>query len=121
MDCRRRAQRAETHRPLTPPALPGAAFSRFSHSNGAGSARAALQASPCGQLDLEALSALSLASSRTTVCGTTGLAGQHRPVDRDAARVAALELRARGLTVEDIGQALGLSSGAVRELLEASP
>jgi DNA-binding NarL/FixJ family response regulator len=46
---------------------------------------------------------------------------QHRPVDRDTARAAAVELRARGLTVEDIGQALGLTSGAVRDLLEVKP
>ncbi|HEY1891986.1 MAG TPA: hypothetical protein VGG63_16400 [Steroidobacteraceae bacterium] len=43
---------------------------------------------------------------------------QHRPQSRDEMRVAAWELRQRGLTVEDIGSALRLSEGAVRELLE---
>lgn len=47
---------------------------------------------------------------------------EHRPQSRDAIRCAAVELRQRGLTVEDIGQALGLTSGAVRELLgETAP
>jgi len=42
---------------------------------------------------------------------------QHRPVDRATTRAAAVELRARGLTIEDIADALQLSEGAVRDLL----
>lgn len=41
----------------------------------------------------------------------------HRPLDRDAMRVAVYELAARGLTPADISQALSLSIGAVRDLL----
>jgi len=39
------------------------------------------------------------------------------PPDRDTARVAARELRARGLTAQDIAAALRLSTGAVESLL----
>ena len=45
---------------------------------------------------------------------------QHRPVDRDTARVAARELASRGLTPRDIAAALRLSEAAVRALLEVS-
>jgi hypothetical protein len=45
---------------------------------------------------------------------------QHRPQTRAEMRVAAWELRQRGLTVEDIGSALRLSSGAVCDLLGES-
>jgi hypothetical protein len=41
--------------------------------------------------------------------------------DRNALRAAAVELRARGLTARDIGQALGLAEQAVRQLLERQP
>ena len=48
------------------------------------------------------------------------LAGRdrYRPLDRDTARAAAVELRARGLMPADISAALKLSEAAVRELLE---
>lgn len=48
------------------------------------------------------------------------LAGRdrHRPSDRQTLRAAVVELRQRGLTHRDIGQALELSEAAVRELLE---
>jgi predicted transcriptional regulator len=46
---------------------------------------------------------------------------RHRPAARATLRAAAVELRQRGLTVEDIGQALGLTSGAVRDLLQNYP
>ncbi len=42
----------------------------------------------------------------------------HRPQDRATLRAAALELASRGLTHADIAAALGLSCGAVRDLLE---
>lgn len=42
---------------------------------------------------------------------------QHAPPDRETARVAAHELRSRGLTIADIAQALRLSEGAARNLL----
>lgn len=42
---------------------------------------------------------------------------RYRPLDRDAARAAAVELRQRGLTVADIASALGISVGAVADLL----
>lgn len=41
----------------------------------------------------------------------------HRPKDREALRVAAIELRWRGLTARDIASALGLTEAAVRQLL----
>lgn len=40
-----------------------------------------------------------------------------QPPDRDTARVAARELRSRGLTPIDIADALKLSEAAIRELL----
>ena len=43
---------------------------------------------------------------------------RHAPQDRSLLRSAALELRSLGLTLTDIGDALRLSAGAVRELLE---
>lgn len=46
---------------------------------------------------------------------------RHAPQDRSLLRSAALELRSRGLTLTDIGDALRISTGAVRELLEDSP
>lgn len=49
---------------------------------------------------------------------TDARARQQPPPDRDTARAAAVELRSRGLTPLDIAQALGLSEGAVRALLE---
>ncbi|HJS89379.1 MAG TPA: hypothetical protein VJ738_05375 [Steroidobacteraceae bacterium] len=51
------------------------------------------------------------------------LAGRDRqsPPDRDAARVAARELRANGLTVADVASAIGISEGAVAELLGETP
>lgn len=42
---------------------------------------------------------------------------QHRPSDRSTLRAAALELRARGLTAQDIAQALRLSEAAIQALL----
>lgn len=44
-------------------------------------------------------------------------AEQYRPVDRDAMRCAAVELRQRGLLPADIAAALRLSESAVRDLL----
>ena len=61
-----------------------------------------------GTLGLEALAALA---------GADRSARQQPPLDRDTCRAAAIELRQRGLTVHDISQALGLSEGAVRNLL----
>jgi orotate phosphoribosyltransferase-like protein len=46
-------------------------------------------------------------------------AEQHRPTDIETLRAAALELRSRGLTERDVGQALRLDPSAVRRLLEA--
>ena len=40
-----------------------------------------------------------------------------KPLDRESARVAAVELSQRGLTPHDISQALSLSLGAVLDLL----
>lgn len=48
-------------------------------------------------------------------------AEQHRPHDKDAMRVAAVELAARGLTVQDVAAALRLSEAAVHELLREAP
>jgi hypothetical protein len=64
-----------------------------------------------GVLDLRALAALAGVDQ----------AARHReqsPPDRDKARVAARELRSRGLTPADIADALRLSPGAVEALLE---
>jgi orotate phosphoribosyltransferase-like protein len=44
-----------------------------------------------------------------------------RDQSRDEMRVAAVELRQRGLTPADIAAALRLSEAAVRELLERAP
>ncbi|HUN27397.1 MAG TPA: helix-turn-helix domain-containing protein [Steroidobacteraceae bacterium] len=57
-----------------------------------------------GRLDMRALGLLAGA--------------EHRPRDRETLRAAAVELRARGLTARDIGEALGLSERAVRVLME---
>lgn len=46
---------------------------------------------------------------------------QPRPLDRESARAAAVELRQRGLTVTDIAAALRISEGAVRQLLGEVP
>ena len=43
---------------------------------------------------------------------------RHRPADSQTLRVAALELRQRGLTERDIAASLSLTEGAVRQLLE---
>lgn len=43
---------------------------------------------------------------------------RHRPTDRATIRAAALELRSRGLTPQDIAQALRISEAAVRAMLE---
>lgn len=50
------------------------------------------------------------------------LAGRdrHRPHDRQTLRAAAVELRQRGLTYRDVGQALGMSESAVSALLGPS-
>lgn len=40
-----------------------------------------------------------------------------RPMDRESARAAALELRRRGLTAHDISAALSISLGAVLDLI----
>jgi hypothetical protein len=42
---------------------------------------------------------------------------RHRPLDRDAMRVAAVELASRGLTPRDVAAALSLTEAAVRQLL----
>jgi DNA-binding NarL/FixJ family response regulator len=56
---------------------------------------------------------------QTMVAGAFDRAREHAPApDRETARVAAHELRARGLTTHDIAAALRLSEGAVRALLE---
>lgn len=52
------------------------------------------------------------------VRGAFDRAERHRPQDRATLRVAAQELRARGLTMFDIASALRLSEGAVRDLLD---
>ena len=52
-----------------------------------------------GRLDLDALARL------------------HRPLDAPTLRAAAVELRSRGLTEQDIAAALGLTPAAVRQLL----
>lgn len=44
-------------------------------------------------------------------------ANRHRPRDRETLRCAAVELRSRGLTPQDIAQALGLSTAAVEQLI----
>lgn len=46
-------------------------------------------------------------------------ADMHRPTDRQTLRAAAVELRNRGLTERDIGQALALDPTAVRVLLQS--
>lgn len=51
------------------------------------------------------------------VRGAFDRADRHRPQDRDTLRVAAQELRQRGLTALDIAAALRLSEAAVRDLL----
>jgi hypothetical protein len=48
---------------------------------------------------------------------TREAADLHRPQDRDTLRVAAHELRSRGLTPRDIAGCLQLTEGAVRSLL----
>jgi DNA-binding transcriptional regulator LsrR (DeoR family) len=58
---------------------------------------------------------------RRTIGGTLNLkalAQLHRPTDRDTLRLAARELRSRGLTAADIAQALGLAEPVVRELID---
>jgi hypothetical protein len=66
-----------------------------------------------GVLDLCALALLSGADIDRQ-------ATQHRPSDREALLAAAVELRQSGLEFRDIGQALGLSEAAVRQLLGES-
>jgi len=44
-------------------------------------------------------------------------ADQHRPTDEATLRAAAVELRSRGLTARDIGQALRIDPTAVHRLL----
>lgn len=65
-----------------------------------------------GRLNLAALAALAGA-------GQVDRRQQPAP-DRETARAAAAELRARSLTPLDISQALGISEGAVRALLGES-
>ena len=58
--------------------------------------------------------------NRQTVGGFlnyTGLAQLNRPTDEATLRAAAVELRSRGLTDRDIGEALGLASSAISKLL----
>lgn len=52
------------------------------------------------------------------VAGAFDRADKHRPHTRDEMRCAAVELRQRGLTIEDVASALRISVEAVRELLE---
>jgi hypothetical protein len=59
-----------------------------------------------GVLDLAALALLSVDAAEL-----------HRPRDEATLRVAAMELRSRGMTERDIGQALGVGETAVRQLL----
>jgi hypothetical protein len=47
-------------------------------------------------------------------------AEQHRPTDEPALRAAALELRGRGLTPHDVGEALRMDPTAVRRLIGES-
>jgi AcrR family transcriptional regulator len=42
---------------------------------------------------------------------------RHQPQDRDTLRVAAAEMRSRGMSVRDIAAALGVNDSAVRQLL----
>ena len=62
---------------------------------------------------------------KTMVADAFDRADRHKPQDRDTLRVAAVELRQRGLTAHDIAAALRLSEQAVAELLgehrEAAP
>lgn len=53
----------------------------------------------------------------TLVAGAFDGRDRHRPADSQTLRVAALELRQRGLTEQDIAQALRIGEGAVRTLL----
>ena len=53
----------------------------------------------------------------TLVAGAFDGRDRHRPADFQSLRIAALELRQRGLTERDIGQALRIGEGAVRTLL----
>ncbi len=53
----------------------------------------------------------------TLVAGAFDGRDRHRPADSQTLRVAALELRQRGLTERDIAQALRIGEGAVRALL----
>lgn len=53
----------------------------------------------------------------TLVAGAVDGRDRHRPADSKTLRVAALELRQRGLTEQDIAQALRIGEGAVRALL----
>ncbi len=54
----------------------------------------------------------------TLVAGAFDGRDRHRPADSQTLRVAALELRERGLTERDIAQALRIGEGAVRALLQ---
>lgn len=53
----------------------------------------------------------------TLLAGAFDGRDRHRPADPQTLRIAALELRQRGLTSRDIGAALKLSEAAVRALL----
>ena len=48
-------------------------------------------------------------------------ASLYRPTDEHVLRAAAVELRSRGLTARDIGQALGLAPEVVACLLRTDP
>ena len=62
-----------------------------------------------GRLNLAALA---------TLAGADQVDRRQQPApDRETARVAAHELRSRGLTSHDIAAALRLSEGAIRDLL----
>jgi hypothetical protein len=66
------------------------------------------RSSIAGSLTLDALAAL------------TGR-DRFRPLDRDAMRAAAVELRTRGLQPRDIAEALDLAEAAVKLLLGEQP
>lgn len=54
----------------------------------------------------------------TLVAGAFDGRDRHRPTDSHSIRIAALELRQRGLTDRDIAAALRLSESAVHQLLQ---
>jgi hypothetical protein len=69
---------------------------------------------------MEAAGGVAVSYWSVMVAGAFDRCDEHRPQSRDEMRIAAVELRQRGLTPADIAAALRLSEGAIRELLEVS-